>query len=70
MIKLTPSSIGVMVDTLRYSGLANGVKEFPILVRNHKEKAKILSKYASPLSSLHFEPLNLFFAITGEKYPL
>jgi len=47
-----------------------GVKEFPILVRNHKEKAKILSKYASPLSSLHFEPLNLYFAITGEKYPL
>ena len=50
--------------------LANGVEEFPILVRNHKEKAKLLSRYISPLSSLNFEPLNLYFAITGEKHPL
>ena len=50
--------------------LANGIKEFPVLVRNDKEKAKILSKKASLLSSLNFEPLNLYFAITGERHPL
>lgn len=50
--------------------LANEVKAFPILVRQDREKAKILSQHASPLSSLNFEPLNLYSAITGKRSPL